>query len=62
VAAADLVVLRGSRATISDLLGDAVADRDTDAIERPLIERVPGSPPFVAPGTFVAPETTGGRT
>jgi hypothetical protein len=42
--------------TISDLLGEAVADRDTDAIERPLIERVHATPPLVVP------EKTGGRT
>jgi hypothetical protein len=61
VATADLGVLRGSQATIRDLLRDAVADRDTDAIERSLNERVPGNPPFVAPETFVGPEETGRR-
>jgi len=54
--------LRGAQATIRDLLGDAVADRDTDAIKRPLSERVPSNPPFVAPETFVGPEVTGRRT
>jgi len=62
VATADLAVLRGAQATIRDLLGDAVADRDTDAIKRPLSERVPGNPPFVAPETSVGPEVTGRRT
>jgi hypothetical protein len=41
---------------ICDLLREAVADPDTHAIERALIEDVPGDHPFVAP------ETAGGRT
>jgi len=55
VATAGLVVLPGSRAVVRDLLGDAVANPDTDAIERTLTEAVPGTSPFIAP------ESTGGR-
>ena len=62
MATADLGVLRGSRVTIRDLLVDAVTDRDTDAIERPLNERLPHNPNSVAPETFVALGETGRRT
>jgi hypothetical protein len=62
VATADLGVLRGSRATMRGLLGDAVADRDTDATERSVNERAPGNPLFVAPEALVAPEDAGRQT
>jgi hypothetical protein len=49
VATADRVGLPGSRATVRDLLDDAVANPDTDAIEQILIEGMPGALPFIAP-------------